>query len=378
VEKWTRLLIVLGAGLLLFAVAALFFWIGTHFQRTLTLFSLGALVAYALDPLVEGLQRLRPRGRPLARRSRVTLVVIGFVLVLGLGVWGLGEQVAVQAGNVQRDFPEYQRAALERARDFDTTLRDRGIGFSLAHTLQHPPEYVQRFLSSMGQHLLPFVGHLLTDLGESTLVLIIAIYFLIYGPELRDAISKAPPEAHRERVILWQQDVDRILGGFVRGQLLIALTLGVLAALGSLAIGIRPWLLIGLFVALTALIPVFGPIIGAIPAVAAALTSPTHFGNPIVAAIAVVVMFTIINELGSKVLYPRFVGRALGMHNFVVLFVLLAGLEFAGVLGVLFAAPLTALAIASAIHLYRFWEDLPDTLVAEPIMGPRAGAAPES
>ena len=73
----------------------------------------------------------------------------------------------------------------------------------------------------------------------------------------------------------------------------------------------------------------------------------------------------IINELGSKVLYPKLVGEALGLHAVLVLFVLFAGLEMAGVIGVLFAAPLTALTIVTMVHLYRYWQELPDSSLAQ-------------
>jgi hypothetical protein len=145
--------------------------------------------------------------------------------------------------------------------------------------------------------------------------------------------------------------------------------IGAATAVFCLLLGMRPWLLIGLFVVVASLIPVFGPYLGAIPAVAVALIAPTHFLgwhlSPIAAVILVVVFFGLINEIGSKVLYPKLVGAALGLHTVFVLFVLFAGLELAGIVGVLFAAPITALAIVTFVHLYRFWQDLPDDLLAD-------------
>ena len=86
--------------------------------------------------------------------------------------------------------------------------------------------------------------------------------------------------------------------------------MGAAAALGCLAIGIGPWLLIGLFVVVASLIPVFGPYIGAIPAVLVALISPTHIHSPVGAAVAVVLLFVVINEVGGKVLYPNLLSNA--------------------------------------------------------------------
>jgi predicted PurR-regulated permease PerM len=141
--------------------------------------------------------------------------------------------------------------------------------------------------------------------------------------------------------------------------------MGAAAALGCLLLGLKLWLLIGLFVVVASLIPVFGPYVGAVPAIAAALIGPTHLHNNVLAAVLILVYFIVINEVGSKVLYPKLVGAALGLHTVLVLFVLFAGLEISGIVGVLFAAPLTALVIVSVVHLYRLWQDLPDSLLSD-------------
>jgi len=187
---------------------------------------------------------------------------------------------------------------------------------------------------------------------------------LIFGPGMREKFNGMLPADLARRADLWETDTSRILGGFVSGQLTIALIMGAAAALGCLAIGISPWLLIGLFVVIASLIPVFGPYIGAVPAVLIALISPTHIHSPVGAAIAVVLLFVVINEAGGKILYPKLVGKALGLHEVVVLFVLFAGLEINGIVGTLFAAPVTALVIVTIVHLYRLWSDMPDSLIS--------------
>src|SRR5262249_46802665 len=111
--------------------------------------------------------------------------------------------------------------------------------------------------------------------------------------------------------------------------------------------------------------PVVGPFIGAIPAVIAALVSPTAHFNPIVRVAVLVVCFGVINEIGSKILYPRLVGAALGLPEVLVLFILLVGVVVGGLTGVLFAAPLTALAVVTLVQLYRLWQGLPPVSVAQ-------------
>jgi len=358
-EKWTRLLIIIATVLLLITFLGVGIHIATYIHHTLLLFALGGLVAYALSPLVEMLSRTR-----LSRPLSVAVVFVSLLALFGLGAWFLEGKLVHQAQDIQQNFPQYKHAALDRAVGLDQKLAARHIHFSLTDTIQHPPAEFKTLGERAGEDALPLLRRSFTDIAEVVIVLLIALYFLIFAPDIREKFNEMLPADLGRRADLWETDVSRILGGFVSGQLIIALIMGASAALGCLAIGIGPWLIIGLFVVVASLIPVFGPYIGAIPAVLVALITPTHIHSPVGAAIAVVVLFVVINEVGGKVLYPKLVGSALGLHEVLVLFVLFAGLEINGIVGTLFAAPTAALAIVTMVHLYRFWSDMPDSLLS--------------
>lgn len=364
-DKWLRLLVILASFLGIFALVACVVRVLHMIPHTLVLFSLGVLFAYAIDPLVEWLRKTRigKGGKEPSREMSVAVVMVGLVAVVGVALWGLSGFLVKQIELLQHDFPRYHQSLLAKADDADTYLRGRHIHFSVHDSLIHPPPVVAALGERVGKQVLPVVGHFLGTLAESTIVLLIALYLLIYCREMREKFNGILPEDLRKRANAWQDDVNRILGGFVRGQVLIALLVGTAAAVGCLIVGIHLWLIIGLVVVAASMIPVFGPYIGVIPAVLAAIIGPTHF-SPIVSAVAIVVWFVLINETGSKILYPKLVGEALGLHAVLVLFVLFAGLEVGGVLGVLFAAPLTALVGVSIVHLFRLWQDLPDAPIA--------------
>ena len=363
-EKWTRLLVVTATVLLLLTFLGLVIHLTTYIHHTLLLFSLGALVAYALDPLVELLRRVHlPKSHQVPSReiSVASVFVVLFVLI-GVGFWTLGGSLETQVSDLQQNFPKYRQKALDRAAEIDASLAAHHVRFSLVNAILHPPKEALLLSEDVGKEALPLLRHVATDIGEAVIVLLIALYFLLFAAEMRERFNGLLPVDLRPRADLLETDVNKILGGFVRGQLIIALIIGAASAVGCFLIGIKPWLVIGLFVVVASLIPVFGPYLGAIPAIVAALIGPTHF-HPGVAAALVVALFVIINEGGSKILYPKLVGKALGLHTVLVLFVLFAGLEIGGIVGVLFAAPVTALAIVMVVHLYRLWQDLPDTLL---------------
>lgn len=369
-QKWNHLLTVL-AVLILFVAG---FWIVLKvlgaFPHTLLLFALGGLVAYALDPVVEGLRKIVNRGSKsiLTRELSVTVVMLGLLTIIVSSVWLIGGKAVRQVKLAQSDAPVYRARAEVFAEQTDVKLEQAGIHFRLASVFENPPPDVVAAESDVSRQVLPFLEHAIKDIGESIIVLLIAMYFLIYGGSVRTSINKSFDPDLANRAVLWQTDVNRILGGFVRGQLIIAVVIGTASALFCLAIGLKFWLLIGVFVTMAALIPVFGPYIGAIPAIGSALLGSTRFGNHISSTIAIVVFFIVINEVGSKILYPRLVGAALGLHALLVLFVLFAGLEIGGIVGVLFAAPLTALAWVTLTHVYRLWQNLPDSLITSELV----------
>lgn len=364
-DKWLRLLVIVACFLGMFALAACVEHVLGLISHTLVLFSLGVLVAFAIDPLVEWLRAISTRngGNGISRELSVAIVMVGLLAAIGVAGWGLSGFLVKQVGLLQRHYPLYRLTLLAKADIADNWLRLHHVNFSVRDSIQHPPPQIADIGARVGRQVLPIVAHFVGTIAESAIVLLIALYFLIYSKEMRERFNGMLPDDLRVRVSAWQDDVNRILGGFVRGQLVIAILMGAAAALGCLIVGIHLWLIIGLVVVAAALIPVFGPYIGAVPAVLAAVIEPTHL-PPVWAAVVILLWFVVINETGSKVLYPRLVGEALGLHAVLVLFVLFAGLELAGVIGVLFAAPLTALGIVTVVHLYRLWQDLPDAPIA--------------
>jgi predicted PurR-regulated permease PerM len=232
--------------------------------------------------------------------------------------------------------------------------------------LSHPPPNVRSWGEATAHTTLRVLAEASKSVLESIIVVLISVYFLIYSAEMKESFLRAMPPRVQPYVAQWQSDVNRILGGFVRGQLMLALVMGSAAAAGCLILGVRFWLLIGMFVVVASLIPVIGPVVGAAPAVISAALSPAHhFPHPIAKVVLVILMFVVISETGSKILYPRLVGKALGLHEVFVLFVLFAGLEIGGLVGVLFAAPMAALAITTAIQIHRLWLGAPPVSVAE-------------
>lgn len=141
--------------------------------------------------------------------------------------------------------------------------------------------------------------------------------------------------------------VDRGLSGVVRGQLVICIVNGVLSAIGFAIVGLKYWPVLALIATVLSLIPIFGSIISSIPAVALGLTQ--SFGT----AMFVLAWIIAVHQLEANLLNPKIMGDAAKIHPLLVVFSLLVGEHFFGVVGALLAVPVMSIAQSVFIHVRR-------------------------
>lgn len=155
--------------------------------------------------------------------------------------------------------------------------------------------------------------------------------------------------------------IDRGLAGVVRGQLVICLVNGVLSAIGFAIVGLKYWPVLALMATVFSLIPIFGSIISAIPAVVLGLTQ--SFGT----AVFVLVWIVGIHQLEANLLNPKIMGDAAKIHPLLVVFSLLVGEHFFGVVGALLAVPLMSIAQNVFIHVRKQVQAADPELAGEPV-----------
>lgn len=175
------------------------------------------------------------------------------------------------------------------------------------------------------------VGGIILDI---VLALVISLYLLIDGPRFwARSLALVPPQ-HRPKALFLQDNVSRVLAGYLRGQLTLALIVGVLAGVGTALLGLPYAVVLGVLAGLFELVPMFGPILSVVPAVLVALFMPFP------TVVWVVLFFLAIQQVENNFLAPRISGHAVGLHPLGAMFALLAGFQLAGLLGGLFAVPI--------------------------------------
>lgn len=165
---------------------------------------------------------------------------------------------------------------------------------------------------------------------------ILAFYILFDWEKIRKKFLYIVPRNWHRAILSFSRDADQVLGGIIRGQLSIAFIVGALASIGLYFMGVQFSFLIGIIAGLFDIIPYFGAIIGAMPAIfMAALQSPTL-------AMKVALLFLFIHQLEGSVIQPKILGEIIGLHPLTVIFFVFIGGELAGVFGMLIGVPIGA------------------------------------
>ncbi|MEJ2288598.1 MAG: AI-2E family transporter [Deinococcales bacterium] len=319
---------------------------------------IGFVIAYILNPVVVALERLRIR-RPVA-------VVIVYFLLLNLLVLGsvLVSQVVTEMGRFVNLVPQaidnltsisshvqaWFSGVITNLPDF---LSSRlGLPSNQTQLSEQIRQELVKFTTQLAQSLNRLLQHIITGgpsllLSGATavisttfqvvLIFIASAYFLYDYPRFTANFRRFVPVRWRPLYEDLTDKADRAVGGYLRGQLLITLTLGILIWVGLTIIGVPLATAISFLAAIFNLVPYLGPIIGVLPAVLLGLTV-----SPLTSILAIGV-FLLANQLEGHVLSPLILSRSTNLHPVTVLLAIMAGLGLFGLVGALLAVPLVAL-----------------------------------
>lgn len=157
-------------------------------------------------------------------------------------------------------------------------------------------------------------------------------------PAVYDALVSLFPPARKDEMVEWLHKFDRVLAGFIRGQLGVCFVLGSLYAFGLTVIGLPDGASLGILIGTLCFVPYIGIITGVIVASLLALSA----GGPLL-FVKVLIVFTVIQVTDMIAITPNIVGRNVGVSPVFVIVALFAGAELAGFLGVLVAVPTFAI-----------------------------------
>jgi predicted PurR-regulated permease PerM len=329
-------------------------------------FLMAAILAYILNPVVRRLERLRvPR----------VVAVAGVLAVLVLAtVTALLVLIIPAIGQVQ-SLVQNPEALVERANALVGRAQKLPyVGGRISRIDEQAiTQFVQSNAPSAGQVLsmaTGFIGGVFGVFGtvlNLLLMLIVSTYLLLDRERITRAVLGVIPETVRDHAVELFHAVERTLIRYLRGQFALCAIMGVIGwAIAFFVIG-RYSLVLGLWVALTEIIPVIGAFLGAVPAVLIALVVP---GGGITDALVVAGLFLVAQQIEGNILVPRIQGGSVGVHPLWVLFATLAGTALYGIVGAIFAVPVVAIISATLRYLrgtliFEHWGKPPVAPVTE-------------
>jgi len=329
-RRWHWLIFVVIAGVLVWLLAPV-----------LTPFVISIFFGYLGDPLVDWLETKR-----MSRTFAVFLVFFVMTALLALVVFLLVPLLGDQIGHFVDQMPAYA-----------TWIKGTALPWIKLHTHIDLAPYVdpEHLASMLREHWTQAGGvaaSVLGGLSRSSLFLIalltniclvpvLSFYFLRDWDVMVAQIRELLPRPVEPTVSRLAQQSNEMLGGFLRGQLAVMVSLGIVYAFGLWLVGLDLAFLIGLIAGLVSFVPYLGVVTGILLSVIAALV---QYGDGM-HVLMVLAVFTIGPLLESFVLIPKLVGNKIGMHPVGVIFALMAGGQLFGFLGILLALPSSAIAM---------------------------------
>lgn len=317
-------------------------------QPVLTPFLVGIGIAYLADPFAD---RLEARGWP---RSMATVMVFSVLILLLVGLFlGIYPLLIKQIQTLVQMLPSIEiwfNATLLPWLQSSLGLDVKSMKLDLV-TEGLAAEWKQTggVISRVAKYATESSMGLISTLGSVAMVPVVAFYMLRDFDLVTERIKMLLPLSIQPQVNAWAIESNDVLAAFMRGQLLVMLSLGAIYALGLHLVGLNYALLIGVLAGLASVVPYLGFVVG----IAAALTiSLFQFDNYLPLAM-VLVVFSVGQIVESFVLTPLLVGDRIGLHPVAVIFAILAGGQLFGFMGVLLALPIAAVIMVLLRHLHK-------------------------
>jgi predicted PurR-regulated permease PerM len=311
--------------------------------HTVLLLLMASVVAFAVEPLVARVEaRLGRRG------LAATLVYLGLGTSLLGGLAFLVSPFVQQASSLLGDLPHLADAAKDNAPGLDARLRELGLPLNVQDVQTRAGALLVESGSAFLGGSLAVLGQLANVVVDLLLVLVMSLYLVLGGARLRAGALRLVPVDRRSHVAFVEETIVRVAGGYLRGQLVMALSIGIMAGVGAMLFDLRYPIVVGVIAGVLELVPMVGPVLGAVPALLLALVL-----QPFPTVLWVGLYFLAIQQLESNVLGPRITGHAVGLHPLAAMLALLGGLEVAGLLGGLFAVPVVGVVSVLVGAVYR-------------------------
>ncbi len=329
------------------ALFVLFIWV---FKSVLTPFVLGIVIAYLLNPLVK---RFTTTGIKRTT-STILILLIFFILTTGLIIF-IAPIIAKESKDLIAALPSYMDQIFALIAPYKNWIQANIGGDYVADAKTFLKENISKILSVSGGIAGGIAAGGQAFLGALTILVLaplVAFFMMKEWPTMTQWVEDLIPRQHEKIIKGLIHQIDLKLAGFIRGQLTIAVMLGIIYAVALTVAGLNYGFLIGLTAGFLSIIPLVGSTLGLVVSVAVAWFQAGDLDY--VGVIAVI--FIVGQLIEGNILSPKLLGDSVGLHPLWILFALMAGGSLFGILGMLLAVPVAAVVgvlVGFAIDQYK-------------------------
>lgn len=343
-------------------------WLVFRFSSILSPLVIALLLAYILTPLVNGIHRRVRMPRWLILVFVYLLLLVAFGVLPALVIPGLVQQIRDLQVNLQGVIDYLVQ---------NLTLPIQIFGFTI-----EVPNYYDQIITTLRGLLSPVASgavSVVVSVASSLIwlifILVVSFYLVKDSVRIGRYMKGLLPLDHRGELLELARQINAIWHAFFRGQLILGLVIGVTVAVVVSSLGLPNGPALGLLAGVLEVIPTFGPVIAAVPAVLLALFQGSSYlpVSNLWFAVIIAGAYVIIQQVENNYLVPRIIGRSVRLHPSVIIVGALIGATVGGILGVLLAAPVIATLRILIKYAYRKVLDLEPfgdvlTPVVEPIV----------
>ena len=330
----------LGTLLLLYA----FGWILGRVWILVPSVVLAIAIIYVLNPVVN---RLQARG--MARWMGSCVSYLALVAIFTLIGFLIIPSFVDQGAQLADEFPQIYDDLIA---DLESLAGDVGVDDlnlpDYAELQRRIEENGGDFVSDRLGEITDFTLGVLEALALLILAPVIAFYVLLDLPTLREKTMGLIPQRHRAEVSHVSRQLGTAVGGFLRGQLLVAVIVGVLTSVGFRLVGLPFWLLIGMIAGFLNIIPLVGPWVGGFLGVTVALAT-----RDLETAIWTGVVALVVQQIDNHFISPAVLRATVRIHPAMILLGLVGGATIFGFWGVVLAVPTMAIIKILTGHFWR-------------------------
>lgn len=219
---------------------------------------------------------------------------------------------------------------------------------------------IQDISSNVSNGFVTIVSTIFGGLLSFILIIVLSFYLLVQEDGVANFLRLITPIKHEKYIVdLWKRSQRRI-GQWMQGQLLLGVIIAVLLYMGLMVLGVKNALLLAVLAGCLEIIPVFGPIISAIPATLMAFAS-----GGFALAILVIGLCTIVQQFENHLIYPLVVKKVVGVSPVVVILALIVGVKLAGFLGIVLSVPMVSVIMEFVEDVEKrkilFWQKIEES-----------------